>query len=271
LPDVRLEKGRLVITPFASGVPDAAKATGRLAYAKLRFVKITELLMEVDELVDFGRCFTHAQTGRPPKDRHLLYAVLLAEGTNLGLEKMAQTCPGSVRPAGPRDCRQRRRLPPRPGRGHQRAAHAALPRHWGDGTTASADGQHLPAGGRRQAVGQVNARHGHQATVNIYGHLSSRYGPFHAIPISAANPEAPYLFDGLLYHETDLQIEEVIADTGAFTDQIFGMATLLGYRFAPRIRDLPDKRLCLRTRDVIRRWRRNRRMPQWPPDRAPLG
>jgi len=246
LPDVRLEKGRLVITPFASGVPEAATATGRLAYAKLTFVKITELLMEVDELVDFGRCFTHAQTGRPPKDRHLLYTVLLAEGTNLGLEKMAQTCPGLsyAQLAHFFDWHVRDETY-RHGLAEVINGQRMLPyaHHWGDGATASADGQHFPAGGRRESIGQVNARYGPQATLNFYGHLSGQYGPFYPTVISGTAFEAPYLFDGLLYHETDLQIEEVIADTGAFTDQIFGMAALLGYRFAPRIRDLPDKRL----------------------------
>jgi TnpA family transposase len=44
--------------------------------------------------------------------------------------------------------------------------------------------------------------------------------------------------DGLLYHETDLDIHEHYADTGGYTDQVFGMTHLLGFRFAPRLRDL---------------------------------
>ena len=56
-------------------------------------------------------------------------------------------------------------------------------------------------------------------------------------------PRPPTSFDGLLYHETDLEIAEHYSDTGAFTDQIFGICQLLGFRYAPRIRDLADKRL----------------------------
>ena len=246
LPEVRLRQGRLVISPLSSGVPEAADESARRAYRKLRFVKITDLLMEADELVDFGRCFTHAQTGQPVADRRLLYTVLLAEGTNLGLEKMAQTCPGFTYAQLAHCCdwyvsdeHYTHGLAELINRQHG----LAFARSWGDGTTASADGQHFPAGGRRESVGQVNARHGHQATLNFYGHLSNQYGPFYPNVISGTAFEAPYILDGLLYHETDLQIEEVVADTGAFTDQIFGMAHLLGYRFAPRIRDLADKRL----------------------------
>lgn len=51
------------------------------------------------------------------------------------------------------------------------------------------------------------------------------------------------MIDGLLYHETDLQIAEHYADTGGYTDQVFGICHLLGFRFAPRLRDLGDRKL----------------------------
>jgi TnpA family transposase len=46
------------------------------------------------------------------------------------------------------------------------------------------------------------------------------------------------VLDGLLYHESDLRIEEHYTDTAGFTDHVFGLMHLLGFRFAPRIRDL---------------------------------
>ncbi len=53
------------------------------------------------------------------------------------------------------------------------------------------------------------------------------------------------MLDGLLYHESDLHIEEHYTDTGGFTDHVFAVCHLLGYRSAPRIRDLADKRLAV--------------------------
>jgi TnpA family transposase len=47
----------------------------------------------------------------------------------------------------------------------------------------------------------------------------------------------------LLYHESDLRIEEHYTDTSGFTDHVFALCHFLGFRFAPRIRDLADKRL----------------------------
>jgi TnpA family transposase len=38
-------------------------------------------------------------------------------------------------------------------------------------------------------------------------------------------------------------VRQHFADTGGFTDHVFAACALLGYRFAPRIRDLPQKRL----------------------------
>jgi TnpA family transposase len=55
------------------------------------------------------------------------------------------------------------------------------------------------------------------------------------------------VLDGLLYHESDLRIEEHYTDTAGFTDHVFALMHLLGFRFAPRIRDLADKRLFLPT------------------------
>ena len=51
------------------------------------------------------------------------------------------------------------------------------------------------------------------------------------------------MIDGLLYHETDLDIHEHYADTGGYTDQMFSTCHLLGFRFAPRLRDLGDRKL----------------------------
>jgi hypothetical protein len=55
--------------------------------------------------------------------------------------------------------------------------------------------------------------------------------------------DATHVLDGLLYHESDLRIEEHYTDTAGFTDHVFGLCHLLGFRFAPRIRDLVDRRL----------------------------
>lgn len=60
----------------------------------------------------------------------------------------------------------------------------------------------------------------------------------------------PYVLDGLLYHESDLRIEEHYTDTAGFTDHVFALMHLLGFRFAPRIRDLADTKLYVPNSDA---------------------
>ena len=47
----------------------------------------------------------------------------------------------------------------------------------------------------------------------------------------------------MLEHETDLCINEHYTDTAGYTDQVFGLSHLLGFVFAPRIRDISDSKL----------------------------
>ena len=58
------------------------------------------------------------------------------------------------------------------------------------------------------------------------------------------------MLDGLLYHESDLRIEEHYTDTAGFTDHVFALMHLLGFRFAPRIRDLADTKLYIPNKSV---------------------
>lgn len=55
--------------------------------------------------------------------------------------------------------------------------------------------------------------------------------------------DSTYVLDGLLYHESDLRIEEHYTDTAGFTDQVFGMMHLLSFKLAPRIKNLNDIKL----------------------------
>ena len=49
LPDVRLDKNKLRITPLEADIPAGVEELARKAYAKVRRVKITQLLVEIDQ------------------------------------------------------------------------------------------------------------------------------------------------------------------------------------------------------------------------------
>lgn len=53
------------------------------------------------------------------------------------------------------------------------------------------------------------------------------------------------LTDVLLYHDMGLAIEEHYTDTGGVSDHVFGLCHLFGFRFAPRMRDIKERKLYL--------------------------
>ena len=79
----------------------------------------------------------------------------------------------------------------------------------------------------------------------VYTHISDQYAPFSSKLVNVGVRDSTYVLDGLLYHESDLRIEEHYTDTAGFTDHVFALTHLLGFRFAPRIRDLGETKLFL--------------------------
>jgi hypothetical protein len=72
-------------------VPDDADKLVLDLYERMPAIRITEPLQEVDADTGFTEAFTHLQIGAPSKDQIGMLNVLLAEGLNLGLSKMAET------------------------------------------------------------------------------------------------------------------------------------------------------------------------------------
>src|SRR6516164_3062184 len=55
-------------------------------------LRITSLLAEVDHWTGFSDAFTHLHSGAPAEDRRVVLTAVLADGTNLGLTRMAEAC-----------------------------------------------------------------------------------------------------------------------------------------------------------------------------------
>jgi len=90
IPGGSIEEGMLKIDKFTAAVPAEANKFVLDLYKKLPDVRITDLLLEADDDTGFTEAFTHIRTGAPCTDRIGLLTVLLAEGLNLGLSKMAE-------------------------------------------------------------------------------------------------------------------------------------------------------------------------------------
>ena len=248
LPDVVITDSGLKITPLDASVPQAAQNLIDRVAASLPHVKITELLLEVDQWTGFTRHFTHLKNGEAAKDRIPLLTTILADAINLGLSKMAESCPGSsyaklswLQAWHIRDDTYSAALAELVNAQFQQP----FADKWGDGTTSSSDGQRFKAGGRAESTGHINPKYGAEPGKLFYTHISDQYAPFSSQVVNVGVRDSTYVLDGLLHHESDLRIEEHYTDTAGFTDHVFALMHLLGFRFAPRIRDLSDTKLYL--------------------------
>lgn len=246
LTNVTLRRGILHVSPAESAVPDDVDDVLAPIYARVPAVNVTDLLAEVDDWTQLRQHFHHLHSDHGITDTRVAYAAILGDGLNLGFRKMAQSCPGITyeRLQWFADWFLRA----------ETYAHATgaiidlqhrlpLAQYWGDGTTSSSDGVDFPTawGGRR--TGRVNAHYGGDPAAMFYGFVSDQYGPFWMRPIPITDRQAPYAVEGLLSHRTRLRIAEHSTDTTGYTDHIFAVFHLLGWRFAPRIRDISQQRL----------------------------
>jgi TnpA family transposase len=248
LPEASLTEEGLSISPIRKSEDEAADAIIRRLYAMLPRLRVTELFAEVHGWTGFADRFAHLRTGSPPDDVRALMTAVLADATNLGLTRMARSAGAFT---------HSRLLWVAEWHVREETYQAALAclsdaihaqpftKLWGDGDTSSSDGQFFRAGGHGQARADYNAKYGSDPGVKFYTHVSDRYAPFHSKVIAANASEAAHVLDGLMHHESSLDIREHYTDTAGAIDHVFGLCQLLGFRFAPRIRDLADRRLYI--------------------------
>lgn len=247
LEGVELRDERLHIAALKATAPPEADVLADRLDALLPRVRITELLHEVNRATGFAAAFTNLRTGDACDNENALLAAILADGTNLGLTRMAEASQGVTRDqliwtadAYIRPETYQAALV-RIFDAHHRLPMAAV---WGGGMTSSSDGQFFRSGKRGNVAGEVNARYGGSPGFSFYTHVSDQHGPYHVRVISAAAHEAPYVLDGLLHHGTGLKIDTHYVDTGGTSDHVFILAAMLGFRFCLRLRDFPERRLA---------------------------
>ena len=243
------DKYELVLSPFDKlDEPASLLALRETVVGMLPRVDLPELILEIAARTGFTDAFTHIseRTARAT-DLHIsLCAVQMAEACNTGPEPLIR---GDV-PALKRDrlswvdqnyVRD----------DTQTTANAmlvaaqsrlALANLWGGGEVASADGMRFVVPVRTIHAGPNPKYFGVGRGVTWYNLISDQFSGLNDITVPGTLRDSLILLAVVLEQQTDLRPTQIMTDTGAYSDVVFGLFRLLGYRFSPRLADVGGTR-----------------------------
>jgi TnpA family transposase len=247
LDGVNIENSKIHIDKLEKDTPIEAIKLSQKLYKMLPRVKLPDLLLEVSKWTGFDKNFIHASTGYAAKgnEKTVLMAALMAMGTNIGLSKMSDATPNISYKQMANSAQWRlyddamKKAQSTLVNYHHKLFLSAF---WGDGSTSSSDGMRVQVG-VSSLHADANPHYGTGKGATMYRFVSDQFSTFYTKVINTNARDAVHVIDGLLYHETDLNIEEHYTDTAGYTDQVFGLSHLLGFKFAPRIRDISELKL----------------------------
>jgi TnpA family transposase len=126
--------------------------------------------------------------------------------------------------------------------------HFRLPKYWGTGKRASADGTKWDLY-EQNLLSEYHIRYGGYGGIGYY-HISDTYIALFSHFIPCGVWEAVYILDGLLKNESDIQPDIIHADTQGQNAPVFGLSFLLGINLMPRIRNWKDLKFYRAYKDV---------------------
>jgi TnpA family transposase len=245
---LRVEDKRLVLTPLdAETRPASAEALAERITARLPRVDLSELLIEVDTWTHFSAHLVHTANGTSlrPAFRPYLYASLIAQACNFGVDQMARSTDlayerlawcttwhlrdETLKTAFSALVNYHHKLP--------------LSQAWGRGMLSSSDGQRFPVSGKNRLARPLPRDFAYATGVTFYSWSSDQLSQYGTKAIPATVRDAPYVLDELCNNETELPIVEHTTDTHGYTEIIFALFDLVGFRFTPRLRELGRQRL----------------------------
>jgi TnpA family transposase len=117
-------------------------------------------------------------------------------------------------------------------------ARFSLPRLWGAGRAAIADGTHVPLR-ENNLIGAQHIRYGGYGGI-AYHHIADSYIALFTSFIPYGVWEAVHILDGLMKNRSAIQPDTLHADTQGQSEPVFGLCRLLGIKLMPRMRNWDD-------------------------------
>lgn len=243
------DKTELVLSPLDKLEEPATLLELRAAVlSRLPEVDLPEILLEISARTGFTDAFTHL-TERTARAKDLitsLCAVLLAEACNTGPEPLIRDDVPALR---------RERLAWVIQNYLRDDTHVAanailvaaqsqvqLAQALGGGEVASADGLRFVVPVRTIHAGSNPKYFGYGRGVTWYNLLSDQCSGLNGITVPGTLRDSLILLAVVLEQQTELHPTRIMTDTGAYSDVVFGLFRLLGYRFSPRLADIGGTR-----------------------------
>jgi TnpA family transposase len=253
-PSVRFEtvegKRELILSPLEKlEEPTSLIALRKAVAARLPRVDLPEIFLEISARTGFTESFTHL-TERSARASDLdvsICAVLLGEACNTGMDPLVHHPTPALRRDRLSWVKQNylREECLIPGNAKLVAAQNRIPlaRAWGGGEVASADGMRFVVPVRTIHAGSNPEYFGRGRGVTWYNMVSDQFSGLNAITVPGTLKDSLVLLSVVLEQQTELQPTQIMTDTGAYSDVVFGLFRLLGYRFSPRLADIGGTRL----------------------------
>lgn len=210
-------------------------------YSYFPKITMTEMVYEVNSWTNFLDNFKESLQQEASGKQKSIVATLLANGHNIGFSKMSVS--GSIDEAVLRRTNKYYF-------NHNTLSKAQISlvnyhhslnivKNWGNGGKSSSDGMRIPINSKT-IYADYNTHYGNRGGA-IYRHISDQYTPYYVQMLQGR--DSNHVLDGLLYHGTDLNIYEHSTDTAGYTEQMFALTYLLGFKFKPRIRNAEQQQL----------------------------
>ena len=113
-----------------------------------------------------------------------------------------------------------------------------LPRLWGEGKSAAADGTKYDLY-EQNLLSEYHIRYGGYGGI-AYHHVADSYVALFSHFIACGTWEAVYIIEGLLKNSSDIQPDTIHGDTQGQSTPVFALSYLLGIKLMPRIRNWKD-------------------------------
>lgn len=235
--------GLIIRKPASEIPPEGIEALDQVITERLGQHNILDVLVQTESWLDLHRLFGPLSGFESKLDdpRARCIATLFCYGFNMGASQTARSLKGFSR-------KQiawlnlRHVTEERLDKAIVKTVNAynrfVLPKYWGTGKSASADGTKWSMY-EQNLLTEYHIRYGGYGGIGYY-HVSDTYIALFSHFIPCGVYEAVYILDGLMRNESDIKPDTLHGDTQAQNTPVFGLAHLLGIDLMPRIRNIKD-------------------------------